>query len=298
MYMLFASTFTIGKIVLTLVNPVFFIGVRMTIAGLLLLAYVAFVQKRSLRVRGEQYGLFMLLSFLHIYIAYIAEFWALKYVLSSKACLLYNLSPFLTVLCTYGFYQEKLSRKKLAGLIIGFLGFIPILMSSAPQELAAGHWGFLTFPELMLLVSVLSSVLGWLIFKNLITKHEYSPVLINGYAMLIGGLAALMTSLVFEGIPQIGLTGSSHEIGMFVRYTALMILVANIIGYNLYGHLLHIYSPTLLSFFGFTTPLFAALYGFLFLQEQVSLAFIASVVMVSIGLYLFYQEELKEKNKD
>ncbi len=202
MYMLFASTFTIGKAVLALVNPVFFIGVRMTIAGLLLLGYSALYQKKSLRVIKEHWWLFALIAFFHIYIAYIAEFWALKHVLSSKACLLYNLSPFVTALCTYAFFKEKLSKQKIAGLIIGFLGFIPILLSSAPEELAAGYWGFLTVPELMLMVSVLSSVLGWLIFKNLITKHGYSPFLINGYGMLIGGLMALVTSFAIEGIPH------------------------------------------------------------------------------------------------
>ena len=165
-------------------------------------------------------------------------------------------------------------------------------MSSAPQELAAGHWGFLSLPDAMLLISVLSSVWGWLLFKNLITKHGYSPFVINGYGMLIGGVMALITSFCVEGVPQIGLTGSPQEIISFIQYTGLIIIVANIIGYNLYGHLLHIYSPTLLSFFGFTTPLFAALYGFIFLHEPVSTAFIASVIMVSVGLYLFYQEEL------
>jgi drug/metabolite transporter (DMT)-like permease len=296
MYMLFASTFTIGKVVLALVNPVFFIGVRMTIAGLLLLGYSAFVQKKPIRVAREHYWLFALIALFHVYIAYIAEFWALQYVLSAKACLLYNLSPFITALCTYGFYKETLSYKKISGLFIGFLGFIPILLSSAPQELAAGHWGFLSFPELMLFVSVLSSVWGWLIFKNLITKHRYSPFLINGHGMLVGGLMALVTSFFIEGTPFIGARGSSHEIFLFIEYTALMIIVANIIGYNLYGHLLHIYSPTLLSFFGFTTPLFAAFYGFIFLNEPISVAFIISVITVSIGLFLFYQEELRENS--
>lgn len=292
-YMLFAGTFTIGKVVLSLASPIFFIGIRMIIAGILLLGYHLIVQKRSLFVPKERWLDFALLSFLHIYIAYIAEFWALQYVLSAKACLLYNLSPFLTALCTYALFKEKLSPRKIVGLIIGFLGFIPILLTSVPEELAVGHFGRISLPEIMLLVSVLSSVLGWLIFKNLITKQGYPPFLINGYSMLTGGVMALATSFLIEGIPQIGRTGSPEEIMLFIQYTALMIVVANIAAYNLYGHLLHIYSPTLLSFFGFTTPLFTAVYGFIFLNEPISMAFIVSVGIVSLGLYLFYQDELR-----
>lgn len=293
MYLLFANTFTVGKLVMALSSPVFFIGIRMTIAGLILLVYTAIIQKKSLRVHKEDYSLFGLLALLHIYIAYIAEFWALKYVLSYKACLLYNLSPFITALCTYIFFKESLSSRKILGLMVGFIGFIPILMNSIPEEMAVGHWGFITLPELMLIVSVVSSALGWLIFKNLITKQGYSSFVLNGYAMLLGGLLAFGTSLIWEGLPQIGQTGSAQELLQFAAYTAYMILIANIIGYNLYGILLRTYSPTLLSFFGFTTPLFAAINGFLFLNEPISMAFIISVLMVSVGLYLFYQEELK-----
>lgn len=295
MYFLFANSFTVGKLVLALAKPVFFIGVRMVIAGIILLGYARLVQKKSLSIHKEHYWLFGLISLLHIYIAYIAEFWALQHVLSYKACLLYNLSPFITAICAYFFCGEMLSYKKIFGLFVGFIGFIPILMSSIPEEVAAGHWGFITLPELMLVVSVLSSTFGWLIFRNLIMKHGYSSFIINGYSMTFGGLMALGTSFAWEGMPCIGQTGSNQELLMFVGYTTYMVLIANIISYNLYGILLRIYSPTLLAFFGFTTPLFAALNGFLFLNESISFAFVVSVLVISLGLYFFYQEEFKEK---
>lgn len=292
--MLFASSFTIGKAVLTLVDPIFCIGIRMTIAGILLLAYWILVKKGSIRIPRQDWWLFVLIALFHIYIAYITEFWALQYVASAKACLLYNLSPFITSLCTYAFYKTRLGLQKCIGLLIGFMGFIPILITSVPEELMMGHWGRISFPELVLLISVVSSVCGWLVFKNLITKHGYTPIVINGVGMMVGGIAALVTSFLVEGIPHIGASGSAEEIILFLQYTTLMILIANIVGYNLYGYLLHYYSPTLLSFFGFTTPLFAALYGFIFLNEPILPSFIISTLLVSIGLYLFYRQELKE----
>ena len=51
---------------------------------------------------------------------------------------------------------------------------------------------------------------------------------------------------------------------------------------------------TILSFFGFFIPLFAAFFGWLWLGEEVSCAFYTTVGLVTIGLYLFYQEELKQ----
>ena len=43
----------------------------------------------------------------------------------------------------------------------------------------------------------------------------------------------------------------------------------------------------------FVDPLYTAFYGWLFLQETVGLRFFISLGLVSIGLYLFYKEEVR-----
>jgi drug/metabolite transporter (DMT)-like permease len=66
-----------------------------------------------------------------------------------------------------------------------------------------------------------------------------------------------------------------------------------LICYNLYGYLLRRFSATFMSFAGLTTPLFTALFGWIFLGEVASPAFYLSFSILSVGLLLFYQEELK-----
>ena len=74
-------------------------------------------------------------------------------------------------------------------------------------------------------------------------------------------------------------------------YSIALIIIANIICYNLYGYLLSRYSATFLSFAGFMTPLFAAGLGWLFLNEQVTWHFFATIFMVIFGLYLFHERK-------
>src|ERR1700722_8401091 len=95
LYMLLASTFGIGKLVLILGNPVFVIAVRMIVAGGLLLA-ISRIWQGGQKFSWSQGGLFVQLAFFHIYCAFIPEFWALQYVSGAKACLLYSLSPCIT----------------------------------------------------------------------------------------------------------------------------------------------------------------------------------------------------------
>jgi len=106
-----------------------------------------------------------------------------------------------------------------------------------------------------------------------------------------GGILALLLSLATEGFLGLKVT-SGEQLIMLSGYCMALVIIANIIGYNLYGYLLTRYSATFLSFAGFMTPLFAALLGWLFLGEQVTWHFFATISMVILGLYLFYERKL------
>ena len=108
--------------------------------------------------------------------------------------------------------------------------------------------------------------------------------------MFFGGLIALVTSLMTEPWAPSPVT---HWIP-FIQATLLIIVVANVVFYNLYGYLLNYYTATFLSFAGFMCPFFAAFLGRIFLGETVSPHLLISFVIVCCGLYLFYGEELRQ----
>jgi len=302
LYLLFASTFTLGKAALSYVPPFLFIGMRMIFGGSLLIAYYRFIAGHKVAIRIADYSLFLRIIVFHIFCAYTLEFWALEYVASAKACLLYNLSPFITALFSYFLFAEKLSYRQLCGLVVGFLGFIPILLAQTPLESLSWHVGFISCYELALIGSVVSSAYGWMIMKDLINKG-YSFIMINGIGMVGGGILAFILSLYKEGLPMMKDVAVTNEtlviyygtfgerLIMLGAYSLALIIIANIICYNLYGYLLSRYSATFLSFAGFMTPLFAALLGWLFLGEQVTWHFFATISLVIMGLYLFHEKK-------
>ena len=302
LYLLFASTFTLGKAALSYVPPFLFIGMRMIFGGSLLIAYYRFIAGHKVAIRIADYSLFLRIIVFHIFCAYTLEFWALEYVASAKACLLYNLSPFITALFSYFLFAEKLSYRQLCGLVVGFLGFIPILLAQTPLESLSWHVGFISCYELALIGSVVSSAYGWMIMKDLINKG-YSFIMINGIGMVGGGILAFILSLYKEGLPMMKDVAVTNEtlviyygtfgerLIMLGAYSLALIIIANIICYNLYGYLLSRYSATFLSFAGFMTPLFAALLGWLFLGEQVTWHFFATISLVIVGLYLFHEKK-------
>lgn len=300
--MLFASTFSIGKAALVYVSPFLLVSVRMLFAGAALLAYQYLFNRKYWFFNRSHIWLFLQYAIFAIFVAYICEFWALQYLSSAKACMIFGLTPFLTALIAYLFLSEKLTGRQWFGLVIGFLGFIPVIMTSDASETVVGSFGFLSVPEIVLFCAVLTASYGWIVMQQLVADHSYSTVMVNGVGMLAGGLLTSIVSLIFEGWPTIripaeaatwGVDAFWGSFGMFLLYTSLLILIANLICFNLYGVLLRRFSATLISFTGFTQPLFASLFGWLLLSEGITWHFMASVVIVTVGLYLFYKDELK-----
>lgn len=287
LYALLAGTFSLGKMILAYTQPIFVVGMRMSIAGIVLLGYHFFVNHTTLRIKKSHISLFIQATIFTIYIPYLLRYWGLVYLSSSKACLLYNFGPFATYLFSYLFCQEKITIKKVSGLIIGFIGLLPIIINSSLQT-TTNH-GLFILPELALLTAVSSMSYGWLIIHRLINQKNYPPSMTNGVIMFAGGILALITSLLFED--------KSLYITDFVPFAtilAIIIVVSNLICHNLYGVLLKKYTPTMLSFTSFLSPLFAALYGWLFMHETIPMRFYFSSVIIFIGLALFYADELSK----
>lgn len=287
LYALCAGTFTICKALLMYVKPFFFIGVRMLVAGGILLAYSYWKNRSVFKIEKKDRWLFAQIVLFHVYFAYILDLWSLQYITSSKSSFLYNLSPFLAALFSYFYFSEKMTVRKWLGLFIGFSGFLPEMLFKA-SSVNTSYW--LSFPEIVLLGAVLSGVYGWITLRKLVKDGRYSPLMVNGVGMVGGGVLALITSIFVEGWT----VSPIFSLWPFIQLTILIIIVGNLLFYNFYGYLLRRYTATFLSFAGFTTPLFAALFGWIFLGEAVEWPFFLSLFVVFIGLYIFYQEELKQ----
>jgi drug/metabolite transporter (DMT)-like permease len=290
LYALFASVFTIAKTGLAYTSPLFLVSTRMLLAGIILLGYQFFIKKQTLSIGRKAWWRLLLLAFFNIYLTNIFEFWGLRYLTTSKTCFIYSLSPFLSALFSYFLFSEKLTNKKWMGLLVGLLGFMPILLSQTSSEEQTGHLFFFSWAELAVMMAAICSVYGWIVLKQLVNEHQLSPLMANGVSMLVGGILALGHSFATEEWNPFPVTNYP----VFLECTLLLILISNLICYNLYGTLLKRYSATFMSFAGFTTPLFTALFGWLILGEIVTWPFYISFAIVLLGLLLFDQEELKQ----
>ncbi len=292
MYAAWSSVFTLGKWTLEHCPPLFLTASRMIFAGILLLAYIAWRNRASLKINGKQLFSIVLLAIFNIYLTNALEFWGLQHMTAAKTCFFYSLSPFFTALFSYLHFGERMNGRKWIGMGIGFAGFLPVLMMQKGSDELISSLAFLSWPELAMIGATICSVYGWILLRLLVKDQSTSSLMANGSSMLIGGAIALIHSFLVDSWQPFPIP-AAHVSG-FLQGTLLMTLVSNIFCYNLYGYLLKKYTATFLSFMGLLSPIFASLNSWFFLGEQPSLIIFASTAIVSIGLWLIYSAELRQ----
>lgn len=277
-FFLWSTSFPLGKLALDAAPPLFVTGIRMLIAGTILFIFCCFFKRDQLRIKKEQIIPLVLFAFFAVYITNALEFWGLQRLSSSKTCLLYSLSPFFTAILSYLQFREKINFKKFLGLV---LGLTPPLLSLSFKD------AFMFWPEFSVFLAVITSVYGWILLRKL-CKEGTSALVVNCYAMLIGGLFSYIHSLV--------ITKEFYPVKdgiQFYKSIFLMILISNLICYNIYGLLLKRFTATFLSFAGLATPIFTALFAYIFLRETVGYSFYFSLFVLGLGMYLIYSQELR-----
>jgi drug/metabolite transporter (DMT)-like permease len=287
LYAMFAASFTIAKILLGFMPPVLLIAVRMTFAGCLLLAMHAVIHKKFARIPFKMIPWWIGFATVHIFIPYITEFIALESIPASCSALIYNLTPFFASFFSYVYFGERMTSKKWAGFAIGFFGIAWFIASQSNIDLDVnGVYG-------LVLLSVIFGALGWIYVRRLVLQG-YQPLAINGIAMLFAGIESFIFAYFWE--PNASLPwGRMSE---FVFWMTVIILLTNVIYYNLYARLLKKYTVTLLSFMGCIIPLFTAFFDWLLLGSVVTYHFLIALVIAGVGVYIFFKKNcVKDTSK-
>lgn len=286
LYTILASTFTVGKILLSFVPPFFLIGMRMVFSGTVLLTGYYFFAKNKVKIDRNDWFMLVIISFIHILIPYASEFIALQSIAPSCAALLYNLSPFFSALFSYLYFSERMTATKWIGVAVGFAGLIYFVK---PSLSCYGDLLSFNFAYLLLLVGIATSALAWVMIRQFVKNKNYSIVFINGVGMLLGGIESFSASYFYGEIVEFPWQNVYTFIGLF-----LAIVSCSNIFYNFYGYLLKKYTATFLSFMGILTPLIAASFDWCFLGITIQNNFFITLILMSSGVFIFYKEELKQ----
>jgi drug/metabolite transporter (DMT)-like permease len=180
----------------------------------------------------------------------------------------------------------------LVGQALGRLLRMPLGGQSLSQslgELAAllpsGNWLGALFHngEWLMLLASLSMAVGTVLSRYV--SRQADPIMATGWHMVLGGLPVALLSWQWEPGSMVGLTLSDW---LALSYASVF---GSAIAYGLFFYFAASGSLTSLSALTFLTPVFALLFGNLFLQESLSQVQSVGVGLTLVSIYLINQRE-------
>ena len=290
-FALFSSIFTVGKFTLASGGLFFLLGSRMVVAALCLLGYLAWKRPAALRLSRPLIAMVLVTGLLNFFLTNAFEFLGLAALPSWKTCFIYNFSPFIAAFLALLLLKERLNTQKWVGLLVGTFGVSLIFLPDAAGALQ-GLWE-IGWPELFVLTAVTLSQLGWTLMRRM-RLNGVDALAANGSGMgLAGGLCLLVSGIheTWQPIPvwdgETAFWGSLY-----------MLIVSNLLAYNLYASLLKRFSSTFLALAGGMTSHFAALLGWVFLGETVHWIMLPAAGIGTLGLLLYYHQELVQEVRE
>jgi drug/metabolite transporter (DMT)-like permease len=271
-----SATYLMAKLALREFSP-FSLGVfRFLISGAAFLALLK-TNGRSLFPPVSDRRAFLLLAFLAVPLNQGLFLYGMKYSPTAHGALLYATTPIMVLCLSCLFLGERPTALKITGIAMGFAGIVLVLFDKGLHLSARTLKG-----DLLLVVAVLTWAVYTILSKKLLKK--YSPLEVTGYALSVGSLMFLpigLLSVIKQDYGNLTTTGLGS-----LLYLSLM---TSVLGYLVWSWGLSKLEASKVSVFSNIQPIMAALLGWLFLGEPVTMRFALGAIVAIAGVVLTEQ---------
>jgi drug/metabolite transporter (DMT)-like permease len=201
--------------------------------------------------------------------------YALQFIPSARAALIFATFPLLTMMLAAAFGYERVTLGKALGVMLTIVGVGFALGEKVVQVGSSGNgW----IGELAVFASALSGAICSVMYQPYLRKYPTLPV--GAYAMFASVifLAAFAAGEgFFNAFPRFT-TGGWLAVGF--------IGISSGIGYYLWLWALNHTTATNVTVFLALSPVTATVLGVLFLAERISIMFLCGLICVALGLWL------------
>ncbi len=273
---IWGSTWLGIKIGLAFLPPFLFAGLRFAIATimLLVLAKILHAHIPSDRLSWE---VMLFLGVFQITLPYGLVFWGEEYVSSGLSAVLFATLPFFVAIFAHVLSAEKLSRFKVAGIILSFAGLVAIFWRdvTAAQTLAAESS---VFGSLAVVGSAASGGLGNVVAKRYAERIDPAANVLVQH--LVGAVALLSLGLAIEPTESLNISPVAVTAALYLG------IVGSALGFVGLYWLLKKTTATNVSMITFLNPILALLLGWLILQEVPDPNVGLGATLILSGVYL------------
>jgi drug/metabolite transporter (DMT)-like permease len=292
LFVIWSNSFTAIKHLRSVLSPVDLVLARFLPVSIICLLYLVLSEKRRresvILLRSSWARLIALGLFGGVgynFFLYLGQ----GEIKPGAGALLTTLAPLFTLLLAIPLLKEKVPLRRIAGIIIAFLGLYVVIRWG---RVGAGRIAGISHAEAKYALIIALAPLSWSIYtiigKDLVKRH--SPVTVTYLALIIGTVPLLIRADAgfFRTVASMG---SSYWIAL-----AYLSLLCTIFGFWIWVLGLKHLPATSVASFVYLNPPFAAFFGWLLFGEEITAMFLIGSAVVLAGLYMaqFSAEGLRQ----
>src|SRR5215210_1599320 len=270
-YVVWGSTFLAIAVAVRDLPPFLSMALRHLVAGSLVFAWVWSRRRGEIRLGRREWGAAFVFGGALFLVSHGGLAWAQQEVPSGIAALLVGTIPLWFALLAWIAFDERLNRRALAGLVLGFAGLVLLVDPS-------GHEGAKPLGALVIVIGAFSWAAGSLWSRRLPLPRD--TLLSAAMGMLGGGtLLAIVSGLAGE-------YDDAHFTREALAATAYMVVVGSFIGFSAYVWLLKVAPASTVSTYAYVNPVIAVLLGWAFNDEVISVRTVVAGAAIVVGVAL------------
>lgn len=266
-------------------HKILFAGYRFLMAGLLILMFSLFT-KQNLKLNKSQFKDALILGILMTTLQYSFFYLGLSNTTGVKGAILNSTSVFFTFIMAHFLLKgDRLTSKKILGVVIGFAGII--IINYSPELFS---FDFKLTGEGFLLFAQVTGAYGSIYLKRI--SNSVSVIAITGYQMVLGSLILIVPAWLKVGFWPFVLKPWGLILLFYLAFLSAM-------AFSLWNTLLKYNQVGKLAIFKFLIPVFGVLLSGLFLPEEriTSLSLLALAIVSSGIIIVNYSSQTKKQTK-
>ena len=260
-------------------TQILFAGCRFFLAGIFVILFGSFITGGFLRPRGEEWKHAALISLFQTILQYLLFYIGLARTAGTKASIIVGSNVFIAILtASLIFRQEKLSRRKMLGCVIGFAGVVLIHLTPGGMSLTMSFGG-----EGLVLLSTVAYAFSSVIMKKY-SKTD-NPVMLSGYQFFIGGIVMMTVGFLMGGRMSLPCVKAA----LMLLYLAF----ASAMAYTIWSQLLKYNPVSRVAVFCFMTPVFGVILSAILLHESEQISLVqgaAALILITVGIVISHRE--------
>ncbi len=256
--------------IVTTGDILFFAGVRFTVCGALICLYAFIKDKTSFKTAIPSLVPIFLSGLFAIILHYSFTYSALKLTDSSKTAILKQVGVLFYVCFSFIFFKEdKLTIKKLIGVLLGFAGIIAINSNFAGISFNIG--------DALIIAASFCTV-----FSNVISKKVFQtvkPITSTGISQLFGGIVLLVIGRFLGGSMTFTFNPSA--------FIMIYICFASILSYSIWFTVVKNGELSKLFIIKFAEPVFTCVFAAVILGENIfKIQYFLAFLLIATGIYV------------